>query len=1019
MRELTTLDLPTLDSEPAPLPSFSTVLLSCDGRSCAAIADGFLRVNDAEVRVANPVAAAMLDQEVWLIARDGDRHQLRRFDLAGTSLAPAAPLGALGDTVSFAAARQGGRHALVEGSRALELRVCDGPLTTDDLGARGRDARVLWPGRGVVERRGGALVLRRAGATTQLALPPDTAAAVVVGGTLMMDGSAALTELEARGHRLLLLHDLRSGGLRARIRIGQAAVMAVAEQRGVVVIGRDRHLALIDLTAGRVVCERVFAAPVRAVAVDASGQRFVTADEHGELTQLGPNLAPPAAAPAPAAPPVGESAPPAEPSAEAAPIVSDDAAEPSLDAIPLLLALRPRRQDHEEWEREAIGEYLACVRRWVAALCRTALAVACDEGRSGAVDPAERVEALLVPRAGRAPERVAEARAAEAVASEELARYGGVACPHVELARDLGLSPTATSVLLLAAAPQIWGELARVYAMLAADPARALVDELLLCELLEADSRLRAELARELDPEGPLVRVGAIQLGPQPRPYASITVHPVVVRRLVGERFALDEADGRAPALKQVIAPRPAVAALVAALTRDLEAPARVVVRGRSGAGRRTLSRALAAAAGRVVAPIDLAPSADAVEAALVRALRDANLRGFLPCVSLDELTEDPPVRARVRAVLDAHPGPLFVRGPIGQPLPLAAGYHAIDLPPLDETARRAAWAGSLAARDLPVDVGDRLAARFAVGPGVIEHACDHPSVAAASDDARERALADAVRQQHSARLGTIAQRVERLARWEDLILPDDLIDNLCELLARVAHRHTVLDVWGMGRVATTARGVTALFQGAPGTGKTMAAGVLARALGYELWRVDLSKVMSRWIGETEKNLDAVLDAAEDGEVILLFDEADSLFGKRTEVKSSHDRYANLEVNHLLQRLDSFGGVALLATNFGTAIDPAFKRRISLHVQFPFPDVTDRERLWRAHLPAKVPLAGPLDLATLAQRFELSGALIRNAALRAAYLAAEEGGAVTQAHLIRAVSLEYEARGRISAGRLE
>ena len=162
-----------------------------------------------------------------------------------------------------------------------------------------------------------------------------------------------------------------------------------------------------------------------------------------------------------------------------------------------------------------------------------------------------------------------------------------------------------------------------------------------------------------------------------------------------------------------------------------------------------------------------------------------------------------------------------------------------------------------------------------------------------------------------------------------------------------------------------------------------------------------------------------MFDAAEDGEIILLFDEADSLFGKRTEVKSSNDKYANLEVNYLLQRLDEFTGIALLTTNFGTAIDPAFKRRLSLHLQFPFPEEADRERLWRAHLPASLPRAGAFDLAALAQTFELSGGLIRNAALRAAFLAASERTSITQDTLTRAVRLEYAAHGKLGTGRLE
>jgi SpoVK/Ycf46/Vps4 family AAA+-type ATPase len=160
-----------------------------------------------------------------------------------------------------------------------------------------------------------------------------------------------------------------------------------------------------------------------------------------------------------------------------------------------------------------------------------------------------------------------------------------------------------------------------------------------------------------------------------------------------------------------------------------------------------------------------------------------------------------------------------------------------------------------------------------------------------------------------------------------------------------------VFEAWGFDRVMSTSRGVTALFQGGPGTGKTLVASAIANELGMDLYRVDLSRVMSKWIGETEQNLAKLFDVAEDGNAIILFDEADSLFAKRTEVRSSVDRYANLEVNYLLQRLDSFEGIAILTTNFASSIDTAFKRRLSLRLTFPFPDEDQRERLWRAHLP--------------------------------------------------------------------
>jgi SpoVK/Ycf46/Vps4 family AAA+-type ATPase len=236
----------------------------------------------------------------------------------------------------------------------------------------------------------------------------------------------------------------------------------------------------------------------------------------------------------------------------------------------------------------------------------------------------------------------------------------------------------------------------------------------------------------------------------------------------------------------------------------------------------------------------------------------------------------------------------------------------------------------------------------------------------------------------------------------------------LLELIARIKHRRKVFETWGYERIISTSRGVTALFQGGPGTGKTMVASAIANDLGMDLYRVDLSRIMSKWIGETEQNLARLFDAAEDGHAIVLFDEADSLFAKRTEVRSSVDRYANLEVNYLLQRLDSFDGIAILTTNFGTSIDGAFKRRLSFRLTFPFPDEEMRELLWKAHVPTEVPTAGEFQFGELARRYRLSGGYIRNASLRAAFLAAEEQSPLTQDHLERAIRAEFREIGKLA-----
>ncbi|MCW5801190.1 MAG: ATP-binding protein, partial [Deltaproteobacteria bacterium] len=282
-------------------------------------------------------------------------------------------------------------------------------------------------------------------------------------------------------------------------------------------------------------------------------------------------------------------------------------------------------------------------------------------------------------------------------------------------------------------------------------------------------------------------------------------------------------------------------------------------------------------------------------------------------------------------------------------------------------------------------------------------------------------ALVDEIARQHVAtRLARVATHVTRLPRWEHVTLPDDIKDSVRELVGRARWQRTVYEDWGMGRTITSARGLTALFYGPPGTGKTLVAGLVARELGLELWRIDLARVMSKWLGETEKNLSEVFDAAEEGQIMLLFDEADSLFAKRTEVKSSNDRYANLEVNYLLQRLDAFEGVAVLTTNLEGSVDEAFKRRLSMRLYFPFPDEEMRAQLWAAHVPHELPVEGRLDFVDLARRFPMSGGYIRNSALRAAFLAAQEQRPLSHDHLVRAVLLEYREVGKLATtGRMQ
>jgi len=266
-------------------------------------------------------------------------------------------------------------------------------------------------------------------------------------------------------------------------------------------------------------------------------------------------------------------------------------------------------------------------------------------------------------------------------------------------------------------------------------------------------------------------------------------------------------------------------------------------------------------------------------------------------------------------------------------------------------------------------------------------------------------ALWDACRAQARPRLDDLAQRIESRADWSELVLPAPQLAMLREIATHVRHRVKVYTAWGFAEKGARGLGISALFAGASGTGKTMAAEVLANELRLDLYRIDLSQVVSKYIGETEKNLGRVFDAAEEGSAILLFDEADALFGKRTEVKDSHDRYANIEVSYLLQRMETYRGLAILTTNMQDALDPAFLRRIRFSVQFPFPDAAERGEIWRRIFPAQTPKDG-LDVERLA-KLHVAGGNIRNIALNAAFLAANAEEPVRMNHLLRAARAEY------------
>ena len=473
-----------------------------------------------------------------------------------------------------------------------------------------------------------------------------------------------------------------------------------------------------------------------------------------------------------------------------------------------------------------------------------------------------------------------------------------------------------------------------------------------------------------------------------------------------------------------VLLPDPAVIDQVA---RALSRPDQLVeLHGGEGVGRKSIAGAAARQLGRSMLVVDLSEvpvDARGLDAALRPLIREAHLQDSV--LVLDRANEyavgegQAWIFQRLTELLRRVHTPLAIV--VEKPPAWIARAGRVpmhfEVPfPTPEVQRRL-WVRHLppGLRLAPDTSLEALCKRYAATGASIKEACEELGrldvVHQRGGVATEEHIISVVRTRLAHRLATFAAPVHSTLEWSDVILPDDVLAPVFEFLNYAAHRQKILDDWGFDRKLPYGRGLSALFAGPPGTGKTMICSLLAKELGLELYRIDLSQVVNKYIGETEKNLGRVFDEAARGQVMLLFDEADSLFAKRTEVKSSHDRYANLEVNYLLQRMESHEGVVVMTTNAETAIDPAFRRRIRFRIRFPSPDEQQRLALWVGMMPKEAQVAPNLDLKLIAQKFPLAGGNIMNALVRAAIAAQADGSVIQQHHIQRAAELEYAEMG--------
>ena len=582
--------------------------------------------------------------------------------------------------------------------------------------------------------------------------------------------------------------------------------------------------------------------------------------------------------------------------------------------------------------------------------------------------------------------------------------------PLDQLRRLFSLTAAEADVLLLAVAPEIDPRYESIYAYLHNDVTRKGPSIELAIRLFFAGDYASAEVRRLFHPESTLLSELLITVSGERFPSRAMLSDARLAAFLIGDE-AIDErlcpwtrclaVDDTAPALpfreEQVQVWRRAFDAMC-------QSGGLMLVRGRRGCGRRAIAQALCHAARM---PLLAARPAGLDQTNLGLLRREARLRGSAVFIALPAETSVEMVHTAFRTSgvpvicgsRDRHDDDRF------------AGY-IFDIPVLPAAAQRGVWQSALPPGS---DGIEEVSAKFSLTAGQITAAARDATRGAmlrGGDRVSVDDLHRAARNQAGTGLLRLATRVELTFGWDDLVLPAQVGTQLREICSQVRRKEHVYYDWGFASRLGAARGIAVLFAGPSGTGKTMSAGVIARELGLLLYRIDLATVVSKYIGETEKNLARIFEEAEDSNAILFFDEADALFGKRSEVKDAHDRYANLEIAYLLQRMETYSGIAILASNLLSNIDEAFARRMSHIVEFPFPDVALRQQLWRQCLPAEAPLNADVNFAALANQFHVTGGNIRNITLAAAFVASEQGCVIGMDHLIRATARELVKIGR-------
>ncbi len=587
-----------------------------------------------------------------------------------------------------------------------------------------------------------------------------------------------------------------------------------------------------------------------------------------------------------------------------------------------------------------------------------------------------------------------------------------------------GLDGDEIDLVLLALAPEISAGYARVFAYLNDNLNQSFLTVDLASRVLRRDRRARLSLLSRLMGSSPLMKYRLLLLYPEDgvETHTARRLHPSqrFLHWLLAER-ELPTALGFQPldTEREPFIPfstRQRVEELAPCFHKSIT----LVVIGSTIGAREGVAMALARRMGRPLVRVDLERCKGYLEQPY-DLLRELRLNRAVPyLVNVVASQEDPTLRNQMLALGAAVaqlPYPVLVGGSdrravgalLGNDRPsVTVQVHRSSLP-----ERQEAWLDAFTNRKWDLAQADEMAERFySVGGTTIPRILDRAQAESGGNAPGSDTLWAAAREESRPEFRGLALHIVPSYGLDDLILPSKVKGQLQHLIDYLAHQEMVFHHWGMSKIRSRGYGIKALFSGGPGTGKTMAAEVIAGALGLDLFRVDLSSVISRWVGETEKNLREIFDAAEGGTAIILFDEADALFGSRGEVKQAQDRFANQEVSFLLQRLEVFEGCAILTTNLQENIDEAFLRRFGAVVEFPMPTSAERMQLWQRAFPEDTPTGDDLDLDHLAKQFVIAGGSIVNSAINAAILAARDGEAVYMRHAVQAVARELVKMGK-------